>query len=134
MSRRSHATATSASPAEHDVRLAIGRTGYVVVVSVHGHLSGDSAGVVEHVLRDLVCEQGNLHVVVDLQALAGADTNGASVLMDACRVARQYGATLSVRNPSKAVRRVLDGCCVDHHVAAMAPAGLHMDRVGETTG
>lgn len=134
MSDRSHATATTASPAEHDVRLAIGRTGGVVVVSVHGYLSGDSDGGVEHVLRDLIYEQGNLHVVVDLKGLTGADTKGASILMDACRVARRCGATLSVRNASEAVRRVLDGCCVDHQVATMAPAGLHMGRLGEATG
>lgn len=67
--------------------------------------------------------------MVDVKGLTGADTNGASVLMDARRVARRCGGILSVRNASEAVRRVLDGCCVDHQVAAMAPAGLHMDRV-----
>lgn len=134
MSGRSHARATTASPADHDARLDVGRTGYVVVVSVHGYLSADSDGGVEHVLRDLICEQGNLHVVIDLKGLSGADTKGAAVLMEACRVARRCGATLSIRNASEAVRRVLDGCCVDHRVAAMAPAGLHMDRSGEATG
>ncbi len=133
MSGRSHATATTASPAEHDVGVAIGRTGGVVVVSVHGYLGGDGDGGLEHVLRDVICEQGNLHVVVDANGLTGADTNGASVLMEACRVARRCGATLSIRNAPEAVRRVLDGCCVDHQVAAMAPAGLHIGRLGEAT-
>ena len=124
-SGRSLATSTTVSRAEHDVRIAIGRTGYVVVVSVQGYLSGDSDGSLEHVLRDLVCEQGNLHVVIDVKGLSGADTKGASVLMEACRVARRCGATLSIRNAPETVRRVLDGCCVDPQVAAMAPAGLH---------
>lgn len=133
MSGRSHAT-TTANPTEHDVRLAIGRTGGVVIVSVHGYLGGDSDGGVEHVLRDLICEQGNLHVVIDVKGLTGADTKGASVLMEACRVARRCGATVSVRNASEAVRRVLNGCCVDHQVAAMAPAGVQMPRLREETG
>lgn len=131
---RSHATATTPSPAEHDVRFAIGRAGAVVAVSVHGYLSSDSDGGVEHVLRDLICEQGNLHVVVDVEGLTGADTKAASVLMDACRVARRCGATLSVRNASEAVRRVLDGCWVDHQVAAVAPDGVHIAHLGEATG
>lgn len=135
ISGRSHATATTASAAEHDVGVAIGRTGGVVVVSVQGYLGGDGDGDggLEHVLRDVICEQGNLHVVVDVKGVTGADTNGASVLMEACRVARRCGATLSIRNAPEAVRRVWDGCCVNHQVTPMAPAGLHMARRGETT-
>lgn len=99
---------SKAGPQPQQAGLAIGRAGAVVTVSVHGYLTGDNRGDVEHVLHDLICEQGNLHVAVDVENLTHADTKGISLLIDARRLARQCGATLIVRNASQTLQRVLD--------------------------
>lgn len=122
---------TTSGPAGHHLRFAIGRAGGVVIVSVHGYLAGESGGGLEHILQDLICDQGNLHVVVDIKRLTHADPSGLSVLIDACRRARRCGATLTVRNPSEAMRRLLDDWCVDDQ--ALDQGDRHMASAGGPT-
>lgn len=104
---------SKAGPHSQQAGLAIGRAGAVVTVSVHGCLNGDNRGDVEHVLYDLICEQGNLHVAVDVENLTHADRNGVSLLIDARRLARRCGAALTVRNASQTLQRALDAACVE---------------------
>lgn len=121
----------TASPAGNRLGFAIGRAGGVVIVSVQGHLAGESGGGLEHILQDLICDQGNLHVVIDIKRLTHADPTGVSVLIDACRLASRCGATLTVRNPSEAMRRLLDDWCVDDQ--ALDQGGCHMASAGAPT-
>lgn len=88
--------------------LAIHRAGIAVVVAVHGELEGGMADVLCHILWDLICDQGNLHVAIDLGAVSAADTNGVAVLVDGCRLAREHDATLALVNAPLAIEQALD--------------------------
>ena len=96
--------------------LAIHRAGSAVVVAIDGELHGDTARGLDHVLRDLICDQGNLHVVVDVGAVLHADPSGVGALIDACRLAQEHHATLALVNVLPAVEQALDGCSSDGDV------------------
>ena len=90
-------------------RLAVHRAGPAVVVAVGGELDADTVQGLAHVLRDLICDQGNLHVAVDVGAVSDADTTGVAALADACRLAREHHATLALVNVPPAIEQALDG-------------------------
>lgn len=81
-----------------------------MIVAVHGKLEATAAEGLDHVLRDLICDQGNLHVAVDLGAVSDADTKGVTALIDARRRAVEHGATLVLLNTPPAIWRALDRC------------------------
>lgn len=89
--------------------VAVGRVLGVVVVTVHGTL-GASGGCaqLEHVLEDLIDNQGNLAVVVDLQDLTRVDPDGLAVFRSAAASAATLGGDLILADPSDAVHRALD--------------------------
>lgn len=88
--------------------LAIRRAGVVVEVAIHGELDASTVQGLDHVLRDLICDQGNLHVAVDVGAVSDADTTGVAALVDACRLAREHHATLAVVNMAPAIEQAFD--------------------------
>ena len=47
-------------------------------------------------------------VAIDLGAVTFLDSRGVAVLVDTCRRLRSAGTTIELRNPTTAVRRVLD--------------------------
>lgn len=97
-------------PARAARRLTIGRAGAAVIVAVHGKIDADAAAGLDHVVRDLICDQGNLHVAVDLRGVSDTDTNGVIALIDARRLAGEYGVTLVFLNTPPAIEQALDRC------------------------
>ena len=108
-SRSDGTTPTPAAPCLIAIRRAAGS----VVVSVHGQLTADSAAGINHVLRDLISDQGNLNLVIDVQEVTDVDSNGLSVLLEASSLARQCGATLAVPNPPAPIREAMDALWAD---------------------
>ena len=106
---RSSSTAGAVPPRARPCwRLSIHRAGAVVIVSVHGQLEATRAAGLDHILRDLICDQGNRHIAIDAAGVSDADTNGAAVLVDAGRLAEEHRATLVLMNPSDAIQQALD--------------------------
>lgn len=91
-------------------RLTIRRAGAAVIVAVHDKLDAAAAAGLDHVLRDLICDQGNLHVAVDLGCVSDADTNGVAALIDARRLAVEHGVTLVLLNTPPSIWQALDRC------------------------
>lgn len=100
-----HATSTA-------WHLVVRRTGSAVVVEVEGDLDSVTSAAVEHVLRDLIEDQGNLEVVVDLHDVGRADAEALAVFLSASRIARQRRAALLLRDAPDAIKRAL-GVTVD---------------------
>lgn len=92
--------------------LVVRRTGSAVVVEVEGDLDSATSAAVEHVLRDLIEDQGNLEVVVDLHDVGHADAEALAVFLSASRIARQRRAALLLRDAPDAIKRAL-GVTVD---------------------
>ena len=86
---------TSSSPRSISVRRAQGR----VVVSVHGHVDGPRAAILEQVLSDLIEGQGNLDVLVDLRDAALAHPVALDALRGAAEQARRRNAAFAFRAP-----------------------------------
>ncbi len=98
------------APARPGWRLTIRRAGAAVIVAVQGQLEAAAAARLDHVLRDLICDQGNLHVAVDLGGVSNADTKGVAALIDARCHAVEHGATLVLLNTPPAIGQALDRC------------------------
>ena len=75
---------------------------------MHGQLTAESCAGIGHLLRDLICDQGNLHLVIDIDGLTDVDTHGLAALNEAGRLARQCGAALTVRHAPEPIRKALD--------------------------
>lgn len=88
--------------------IAIRRASEKVIVSMQGQLTAASSAEINHLLADLIRDQGNRHLVIDVDELTEVDGHGLEVLLEAKRLALHCGATLTVRNPSEAVRQVLE--------------------------
>jgi anti-anti-sigma factor len=58
-------------------------------------------------LTDVIVQQGNLAVTVDLAEVSFLDSAGTAVLFSAHNSIRRQGGSLALRNPSKAVEKVL---------------------------
>ena len=75
------------------------------VFALRGELDASSCrGLAEH----LIGRPGSL-IVVDLSQLTFMDSSGLGAVLEA----RRLGATLTIRNPSPRVRRILDLVLVD---------------------
>lgn len=105
---RSHADGTTPANASPPLEIAIRRVADNVIVSMHGQLTADGGAGIGHLLRDLICDQGNLHLVIDVNEVTDVDTHGLAALVEADRLARQRGAALTVRHPPEPVRKALD--------------------------
>ena len=88
-------------------RLSIGRSGTAVIVTVAGRLDGVAAADLDHILRDLICDQGNLHVAIDVGGLGDVDADGVAALVDARQLAGEHGATLVLLRTPPAIERAL---------------------------
>ena len=113
-----HATSTAS-------RLVVRRTGSAVVVEVEGDLDSATSAAVEHVLRDLIEDQGNLEVVVDLHDVGHADAEALAVFLSASRIARQRRAALLLRDAPDAIKRAL-GVTVDGAKHPRRPGGAEV--------
>jgi anti-sigma B factor antagonist len=87
--------------------LSFSRAAAAVVVRVGGELDGYTAPVLGERLTDVIVQQGNLAVTVDLAEVSFLDSAGSAVLLSAYHSIRRQGGSLAVRNPSKAVEKVL---------------------------
>ena len=89
-------------------RLSVGRAPGLVVVTVHGTLDTSGCAQLEHVLEDLIENQGNLRVVVDLLDLTRVEEGGWAVFRGAATSASTRGGELILADPCDAVHRGLD--------------------------
>lgn len=105
---RSRADGTTPASTSPCLKIAIRRVADNVVVSMHGQLTAESGAGIGHVLRDLICDQGNLHLVIDVDEVTDVDTYGLAALIEAGRLARHCGAALTVRHPPEPIRKALD--------------------------
>lgn len=98
---------TSAS-AFGSLGVAIRRASEHVIVSMQGQLTVASSSGIDYLLADLIRDQGNRHLVIDVDEVTEVDGHGLEVLLQAKRLALHCGATLTVRNPPEAIRKVLE--------------------------
>ena len=101
--------------------IAVHRADAEIVVTMRGELHANTVEGLDHILRDLICDQGNVHVVVDVGAVLNADTTGVAALVDACRLAREHHATVALVNLTPAIERALgrwrhEGIVTEHGV------------------
>lgn len=75
---------------------------------MRGQLTVASGAGINHVLADLIRDQGNLHLVIDVGGVTLVDSHGLAVLHEAKRLALQCGANLTVRNPPESIRKALE--------------------------
>jgi anti-anti-sigma factor len=92
------------------LRIAIRRVAENVIVAMHGEVTATSATGMNHLLADLIVDQGNLHVVIDADEVTEVDGHGLEVLLQAKVLALRCGAALTVRNPPESVRKALEAC------------------------
>jgi anti-anti-sigma factor len=120
---RSRADGTTPPSASPCLDIVIRRMADNVIVSMHGELTAKSGAGIGHLLRDLICDQGNLHVVIDVDEVTVVDTHGLAALIEAGRLARQCGSALTVRHPPEPIRKALDasGSHRDHFLAGLVP-------------
>lgn len=97
------------SSASARLSIAICRAAENVVVSMRGQLTADSGHGLNHLLADLIRDQGNLNLVIDVDGVTEVDSHGLEVLRQAQRLALNCGATLTVRNPPASIRSCLEG-------------------------
>lgn len=88
--------------------IAIRRSSENVIVAMRGQLTAASGPHISHVLADLIRDQGNRHVIIDVDEVTEVDNDGLEVLLQAKRLAVHCGATLMVRSPPEAIRKVLE--------------------------
>ena len=79
----------------------------VAVFLVAGELDLETAPTLRHRLHQAL-DGGEAHLVVDLSELSFIDSTGISVLVESLKQAQRAGGSLVLRNPTPAVRRVLD--------------------------
>ena len=91
-----------------DFLFSVGRALGVVVVTVHGTLDTSGCAHLEHVLEDLIDNQGNLKVVVDLLDLTRVEEGGWAVFEGAAASAATRGGELILADPCDALHRALD--------------------------
>ncbi len=87
---------------------------------MHGQLTVASGAGIDHLLADLIRDQGNLHLVIDVDDVTVVDSHGLAVLHEARRLALQCGATLTVRNPPESIRKALEASSADRSRAESA--------------
>jgi anti-anti-sigma factor len=90
------------------LRIVIRRVAENVIVAMHGELTATSAAGINHLLADLIRDQGNLHLVIDADEVTAVDGQGLEVLLQAKVLALRCGAALTVRNAPESVRKALE--------------------------
>lgn len=80
---------------------AVGRALGTVVVTLRGKLDRAGAAALEHALRDLIHDQGNLSVMIDLGNLDSMEPTFAAVLASAREWACQLGGRFELHGPSE---------------------------------
>jgi anti-anti-sigma factor len=88
--------------------VAIRRASENVIVAMQGQLTAATGLGISHVLADLIRDQGNRHLIIDVDDVTEVDCHGLEVLLQAKRLAVHCGATLTVRHPPEAIRKVLE--------------------------
>jgi|GEM_PF-7067483 len=76
--------------------LAVGRAREKVVVSLLGEIDAPGALLLEHVLSDLIEDQGNMAVEIRLQGAQMVEPRAASVLRGAAESARRHGGEVTL--------------------------------------
>jgi anti-anti-sigma factor len=76
-------------------------------LTVVGEIDFSTSPQLRQALVDVLRARGP-HAVVDLSAVAFIDASGVGVLVGAAKLADSWGGQLIIRNPSRAVRLVLD--------------------------
>lgn len=77
------------------------------VVAVEGEIDLNTSPQLGHALSE-VLDEGSSQVTVDLTAVEFIDATGIGTLIAASNRAKALGGRLSLRAPSRAVRRILD--------------------------
>jgi stage II sporulation protein AA (anti-sigma F factor antagonist) len=78
------------------------------VLGVEGEIDPHTARELDEALGELVRREDLEQVVLDLAAIGFIDSSGLRVILAADADLRARGATLTVRSPSDAVRRLLE--------------------------
>lgn len=78
-----------------------------------GQFTAATGASMNHLLADLIRDQGNLHLVIDVDNVTEVDSDGLEVLLQAKRLALDCGATLTVRNPPEPIREALEAWSAD---------------------
>lgn len=91
-----------------DFSLSFSRDNGSVVVGVIGELDCSTSTILEQRLDDLLEDQGNLSIVLDLDAMTFVDSSGLSVFVTAFRHLRERGGELVLRRPAAPVRKVFE--------------------------
>lgn len=84
-----------------------------VVVTLAGVVDASGTAWLEHVLGDLVEDQGNQFVTVDLRGVEGLDASVLAVLVVFSDCASRRGGRLVIREPSSVVLDELDRAGLD---------------------
>jgi anti-sigma B factor antagonist len=92
--------------ASEEINIATDVVDGVGVVSVSGEVDLVTAEQLRHTLEEVI--ERSSDVVVDLARLSFIDSSGLSALVDAHRRAREAGGTLTIRNPTSMLRRLLE--------------------------
>jgi anti-anti-sigma factor len=90
------------------LEIAIRRASGNVIVAMQGQLTAASGPRINHVLADLIRDQGNRHLIIEVDEVTEVDNDGLEVLLQAKRLAVHCGATLTVRHLPEAIRKVLE--------------------------
>ena len=91
-----------------DFDCTIERLDGAVVVTPFGDVDRDTAPQLREALTSAVGEHGAGRVDVELRHVTFMDSSGIGALLAGHRLASSAGGTLRVRNPTPAVRTVLD--------------------------
>ena len=81
------------------------------IIHLAGELDLRSAARLEHRLSQLTAAQ--TEIVLELSQLAFIDSTGIALIIRAAQAAHQHNGRLELRDPTPAVRRVLDLCRVE---------------------
>ncbi|HVL94084.1 MAG TPA: STAS domain-containing protein [Acidimicrobiales bacterium] len=97
---------TSFSPPEFSVR--ISPSDRQVVVAVSGEVDAHTGPMLQEQLNELIAAHDNLSVVVDFGSVGFIDSSGLAALVSAHKLATAKGGALSLSQPSRQVRKVLE--------------------------
>jgi anti-anti-sigma factor len=103
-------TPASASDA---VSIAIRRADKNVIVSISGQLTVATGAGIKHLLADLIRDQGNLHLVIDVNEVTETDGQGLELLLEAKRLALNCGAILTIRDAPESIRQAFEACSAE---------------------
>lgn len=122
-------------PPAYPLSMAVGRAMGTVVVTLRGALDRSGSTLVDDILVDLIDNQGNLTLIVDVRALDCDDGACLEPFRRATLSATRMGGTLTVADPSDALRVLLESSGLGAAVRttrSRAPHGaVAHDRAGD---